>query len=115
MNDALLLIDLIQRFDHRDGDALLASARARLPAIEAARERARSAGVPVVYVNDMAGRWDADAPGLVRDARENGKGGDVIERIAPGPDDRFVLKAKYSAFDHTPLSNASRETSLAPG
>jgi nicotinamidase-related amidase len=27
----------------------------------------------------------------------------VIDEIAPRPGDRFVLKPRYSAFDHTPL------------
>jgi nicotinamidase-related amidase len=105
------MIDLIQRFDHEDGDALLASARNRLPAILAAGARAREAGVPVVYVNDNGGRWDADFPGLVRDARE-AAGGDVVERVAPRPGDRAVLKARYSAFDHTPLVILLRELEI---
>jgi nicotinamidase-related amidase len=111
MKDALLLVDLIQRFDHRDGDKLLASARERLPAMLAARDDARSADVPVVYVNDIGGRWDADFPGLVRDALE-AAGGDVIEQIAPQQGDRAVLKARYSAFDHTPLVILLRELEI---
>jgi nicotinamidase-related amidase len=111
VKDAFLLLDLIQRFDHRDGDKLLASARERLPAILAARDHARAANAPVVYVNDHGGRWDADFPGLVREARE-AAGGDVIEQIAPQPGDRAVLKARYSAFDHTPLVILLRELEI---
>src|SRR4051794_7046483 len=87
--DALLLIDLIQRFDHDDGEELLASVRERAGGIRAAIETARAAGVPVVYVNDAAGRWDSDAPGFVRDAIEEGKGGDVLRGLAPAEGDPF--------------------------
>ena len=109
MNDALLLVDLVDRFDHEDGDRLLASLRERLPALLAAIASARRAGVPVVYVNDVVGPWTSDAPGLVRAAIEQGRGGDVLARVAPEPGDRFVLKPRYSAFDHTPLVLVLRE------
>jgi hypothetical protein len=40
VRDALVVIDLLQRFDHEDGDALLASVRDRLPGLRAALDRA---------------------------------------------------------------------------
>jgi nicotinamidase-related amidase len=112
MRDALLVIDLIQRFDHEDGEALLASVRDRAAGIAAAIDEARAADVPVVYVNDAAGRWDSDAPGFVRDAIEQGKGGDVLRRLAPRPGDPFLFKARYSVFDHTPLVLLLREQEI---
>jgi len=108
MRDALLPIDLFQRFEHEDGDALLASLRERLPALQDVLERARAADVPVVYVNDAAGRWDGDAPGLVRDAL-GGKGGGALAELAPRDGDAFVLKPRYSVFDHTALVLLLRE------
>jgi nicotinamidase-related amidase len=56
-----------------------------------------------VYINDQLERWDADAPGLVRSAFAVRGGGEVIAPLVPEPDDRFVLKPRYSAFDHTAL------------
>jgi nicotinamidase-related amidase len=111
MRDALLLIDVISDFEHDDGDALLASFRDRLPGFRAVISTARARGIPVVYSNDMQGRWDADAPALVRDALE-GLGGDVIAEIGPHAGDRFVLKPRYSAFDHTPLVLLLRELEI---
>jgi nicotinamidase-related amidase len=99
---ALLAIDLISTFEHEDADAVLASFQQRVGAIEAALERARAEGVPVIYVNDANGRWDGDAPSHVRRA-EAGRGGDVVRRIAPRDDDMFFFKPRYSAFDQTPL------------
>jgi nicotinamidase-related amidase len=112
VKDALLVIDVVNTFEHEDGDALLASFRERLPGIQTALARAREAGIPVVYVNDNAGRWDSDAPALVRAAVEGGRGGDVVAAVAPQPGDRFVLKPRYSAFDHTPLVIILRELEI---
>lgn len=108
MRDALVLIDVVKRFEHEDGEALLASFRERIAGFEEALRRARAVGIPVVYVNDDAGRWDSDAPALLRLALE-GRGGDVVARVAPREGERFLLKPRYSAFDHTPLVLLLRE------
>jgi len=108
VRDALVVIDLLQRFDHEDGDALLASLRRRLPGLRSALERARSDEVPVVYVNDLDGRWDSNAPALVADALA-GPGGDALAELAPREGDRLLLKPRYSIFDHTPLVILLRE------
>ena len=104
MKDALLLVDLINGFDHDDGDRLLRSFRQRLSSMQAAISHARHSEIPVIYVNDDAGRWDGDAPELVRSAIEEGRGGDVVALVAPGDGDRIVVKPRYSGFDHTPLA-----------
>lgn len=108
MRDALVVIDLLQRFDHEDGDALLSSLRGRLPGLVDALGRARADGTPVVYVNDLDGRWDSNAPALVRDALD-GPGGDALAEVAPREGDRILLKPRYSIFDHTPLVVLLRE------
>jgi nicotinamidase-related amidase len=102
VRDVLLLIDVVNRFDHEDADALLASFRERVEGIEAAIEDARRGGTPIVYVNDTFGDWTSDAPALIRSAIE-GKGGDVVRRIGPRDGEPFLLKPRYSALDHTPL------------
>ena len=111
MRDALVLIDVVNLFDHEDGEKLLASFRERLSGLEALLRKSRAAGTPVVYVNDSFGRWDSDAPGLVRDALE-GPGGDVLLALAPSEGDRFILKPRYSIFDHTPLDILLRKLEI---
>src|SRR3954451_21674816 len=69
---------------------------------------AREVGMPVIYVTDHHGRWDGDARGLVEEAL-GGHGGDVIVDLAPRPGEPFLLKARYSAFDHTSLELLLRE------
>lgn len=101
---ALVLIDVVNGFDFEDGERLLAHARPAAERIARLRQRARTAGVPVVYVNDNVGRWRDDFPAVVRHhLREEAPGRDVAERLRPAPDDYAVLKAKHSAFFQTAL------------
>jgi nicotinamidase-related amidase len=108
VKDALLLVDVVNDFEHEDGDKLMASLRARHAGLVRALGRARADEVPVVYANDTFGAWDGDAPGLVRRAVA-GRGGELVAAIVPREGDRFVVKPRYSAFDHTPLELILRE------
>ncbi len=108
VNDALLVIDVIPSLDHEDAGELLDSFRQRLSDMRAAIDRARERGIPVIYVNDHEGRWDSDAPGLVRDALES-PAGDVVRELGPKQGDHFVLKPRYSTFDRTPLQLLLKE------
>jgi nicotinamidase-related amidase len=100
--DALLVVDVLDRFDHDDAEQLLASFRDRGETMARAIEAARETGVPVIYVNDDRDRWDSDAPALAREAAD-GPGGEVIRELLPRPGDHVLLKHRYSAFDHTAL------------
>jgi nicotinamidase-related amidase len=105
VHDALLVVDVFNDFDHDDGEALFASFRDRLGAIAEAVRSARAQGIPVVFVNDQRG-WDADAPSLVRTALDAAP---ELVALAPEAGDSFVLKPRYSAFDHTALVLLLRE------
>jgi nicotinamidase-related amidase len=105
--EALILLDVITSFEHEDGDRLLASARARGPAMRQALEQGRGR-IPVIYVNDADGCWDGDAPAHVRRALA-GPGGDVIRMVAPAEGDRFLFKGAYSAFDDASLGRLLHE------
>lgn len=111
MRDALVLVDVVQTFEHEDGARLLESFRSRHAGFVAALERARGEGVPVVYANDNFGVWDGDAPRLVRSALE-GPGGELVETMAPRDGETCVVKPRYSAFDHTPLELILRELGI---
>jgi nicotinamidase-related amidase len=108
VRDALLLVDVMNTFEHADGERLLDSFRRRHDGLVRALERARAADVPVVHANDNVGVWDGDAAGLVRTAVA-GPGGELVAAVAPRAGDRFVIKPRYSAFDHTPLELVLRE------
>jgi nicotinamidase-related amidase len=101
--EVLIVLDVVTTFEHDDGERLLASLRARSPALRRALEHARGR-IAVVYVNDANGRWDGNAPGHVERALAGG-GGDVVRELAPASGDRFLFKPRYSGFDDTALGH----------
>ena len=111
MKDALVLVDVVQTFEHEDGDKLPESFRSRRDGFVSAPTRARGGNVPVVYANDNFDLWDGDAPRLVRSALA-GRGGELMEAIAPREGETFVVKPRYSAFDHTPLELILQELEI---
>jgi nicotinamidase-related amidase len=106
--EALLVLDVINDFEHADGDRLLASFRARVEGLEGALAQARRSGLDVIYVNDAQGDWNGERSLHVARAL-NGKGGDVVGRVAPEADERFLFKGTYSAFYETPLARLLHE------
>ena len=106
----LILLDLITDFEFHDGAALL---RRTIPAarkIAALKERAKRAGVPVIYVNDNFGKWQEDFKTMADHFRRpEAKGRTVVEMLHPGPDDYYVLKPHRSAFYATSLELLLRD------
>jgi nicotinamidase-related amidase len=102
--DALLLVDVLADFGHEDGESLLRSYRAALPALERLIGEARAGGVPIIYANDDFGTWSGDRGVVEAAAREGSPDPSIFDTVAPQRDDAFLCKPRYSAFDHTPLT-----------
>jgi nicotinamidase-related amidase len=101
---ALVLIDVINDLEFPEGDQLLHFALPMARQIAALKQRARQAGVPVIYVNDNFGRWRSDFSAQVRHCLEDGVQGEpVVELLRPDEEDYFVLKPKHSGFFSTTL------------
>ncbi len=101
---ALLLIDVINDLEFPEGEQLLRFAVPMADRISLLTERARKAGVPVVYINDNFGRWRSDFNAQVEHCLSDGvRGRPVVERLRPQDDDYFVLKPKHSGFYSTTL------------
>ena len=101
---ALLLIDVINDLEFRDGDALLDQALPAAEKIADLKRRAKAAGVPTVYVNDNFGRWRSDFRQTVEHCLESDvRGRPLAQLLAPAADDYFVLKPKHSGFQSTVL------------
>ncbi len=102
---ALLIVDLISDMEFEGGDALAANALPAAQRISRLKERAKEAGIPVIYVNDNYGRWQSDLSKIVERARHPGvRGRQIAELLLPKDDDYFVLKPKHSAFFSTTLA-----------
>ena len=99
---ALVVIDMINTYDHEDAERLRASAEEVVPVLGKLVERARKADAPVIYVNDNFGEWRSDHRALVDEAL-SGEHGSLVEPIVPDEDAMFVVKARHSIFYETPL------------
>lgn len=101
---ALLMIDVINDFRFAGAEALLEQAAPVANRIATLCERARQAGIPIIYVNDNFGRWQSDQKKLLRHALSpDSPGHAIVERLQPAETDYFVLKAKHSGFFSTIL------------
>jgi nicotinamidase-related amidase len=99
---ALVVIDMINPYEHEDADRLVDSVRDTLPTVVELLERAGAEDVPVVYVNDNFGSWRSNRDDLVASALR-GRHPDLVEPIRPGPESLFVVKVRHSIFFQTPL------------
>lgn len=100
---ALLVIDMLNSYEHEDAEALVESVREALPGVRALLEQAREAGAPVVYVNDNFGRWRSHH-GEILETALAGRYSDLVEPIAPDGESLFVVKVRHSVFYETPLA-----------
>jgi nicotinamidase-related amidase len=99
---ALLVIDMFNTYDFEDADALLANVERVVPNICALVDRAEEDGTALLFVNDNYGDWNASRDDLVGRALE-GRGGKVLEPLAPRDDTLMIHKARHSVFYQTPL------------
>jgi nicotinamidase-related amidase len=106
---ALLLIDVINDLDFPEANQLLRYARPMARKLLRLKERAKKAGIPVIYVNDNFGRWQSDFRRQVEHClRENSRGREIVSLLRPEEDDYFVLKPKHSGFFSTTLETLLR-------
>ena len=108
---ALVVIDMINTYDHEDAERLRESAEQAVPVIGELVGRARDAGAPIIYVNDNFGQWRSDQDALVKDALE-GEHASLVEPIVPDDDAMFVVKARHSIFYETPLEYLLRQEEI---
>ncbi|MDP9171933.1 MAG: cysteine hydrolase [Acidobacteriota bacterium] len=106
---ALVLVDVISDFDFPDGARLLRNAMPMAPKLARVKQRAREAGIPVIYVNDNLGQWRSEASKLVEFClAPKSAGREFVELLRPDKEDYFVLKPMHSAFFQTPLETLLR-------
>jgi nicotinamidase-related amidase len=103
-NTAVLILDMVSEFHFPDAQRLVRSARKTADGIARLKTRAYAANVPVIYVNDTAGKWESDQRAFIeRCMKPEARGHDVVATIAPTTRDYFMFKPKHSAFFGTPL------------
>jgi nicotinamidase-related amidase len=101
-NVGLVVIDMLNRYEHEDADRLIGSVRGVLPAIQDLIARAQEQGIPIIYINDNYGEWSA-GPGELCARALQGRHHDLVEPILPPTGAAFVTKARHSIFYETSL------------
>jgi nicotinamidase-related amidase len=106
---ALVVIDMLNTYEHEDSEALTRSVREVLPNIRDLIGRAGDDDdVEVVYVNDLYGQWNAGRTELLERVLA-GTHRDLVEPVVPGEDVAFIVKARHSIFYETPLEYVLRQ------
>ncbi|MER6630537.1 isochorismatase family cysteine hydrolase [Streptomyces sp. NPDC000987] len=108
---ALIVIDMINTYDHQDAELLLPSAEEAVPVVAGLLRRARDKDVPVIYVNDNFGEWRSHH-GELLDKALAGPHARLVEPLRPDDASLFVVKARHSAFFETPLSYLLRQQGI---
>ena len=105
---ALLVIDMLNPYDHEDAEPLAESVRDKLPRIVELRDHAAGGSDTLtVYVNDNGDRWEADRGTLIELALE-GEHPDLVEPIVPREEVPFMMKGRHSIFYETALHHLLR-------
>jgi nicotinamidase-related amidase len=99
---ALIVVDMLNPYDHEDADRLTKSVEDVIEPIAALVARAADTGVEVIYVNDNYGDWNSSHEELAERALE-GRRRDLVEPILPPDKADFVIKARHTIFYMTPL------------
>jgi nicotinamidase-related amidase len=99
---AVIVVDMLNPYDHEDADRLVESVEGVVEPIAALIERAGERGVEVIYVNDNYGDWNSSQEELA-EAALNGGRPDLVEPILPPDGADFVIKARHTIFYMTPL------------
>jgi nicotinamidase-related amidase len=99
---ALIVIDMLNAYEHEDAEQLTRSVKQTLPAMTRLIERAARDDVLTIYVNDNFGSWNSNRDELLETALGS-EFAHLVEPIAPTDDTLFVVKARHSIFYGTPL------------
>ncbi|MFG2287724.1 cysteine hydrolase family protein [Streptomyces sp. NPDC048595] len=105
---ALIVIDMLNSYEHEDAELLLPSVRTVLPHLTSLIERARRSDTEVIYVNDNFGLWRSHHDELLENVL-SGPYADLVEPVRPDDDSLFVIKARHSIFYQTPLEYLLRQ------
>jgi nicotinamidase-related amidase len=97
MSSALIVVDMLNTYEHPDAERLMESVRTVVPVLASALDQARDSGVPIVYVNDNYSEWTYGRRELI-DSAMHGAAPELVEPIIPADDAPFVIKARHSIF-----------------
>jgi nicotinamidase-related amidase len=107
----LLVVDMLNHYEHEDATELRQAVGKALPAMQQLVARAAGAGVPIAYVNDNHGDWSAGRSEICARAL-GGADPALVEPILPPADVAFLAKARHSIFYETQLDYMLRRQGI---
>jgi nicotinamidase-related amidase len=108
---ALIIIDMLQTYEHEDAEELRENVEAILPRLSDLVARAREHDAPVIYVNDSFGDWRGDRASFLEQVAD-GPHSDLVKPLLPDEDALFITKARHSIFYETPLEYLLRSEEI---
>jgi nicotinamidase-related amidase len=102
VKSALIVVDMLNSYEHEDADRLTRSVEDVVEPISELVARAGREGAEVIYVNDNYGDWNSSAEELAQRAMD-GSRPDLVEPLLPPDGADFVIKARHTIFYMTPL------------
>jgi nicotinamidase-related amidase len=106
-NLATIVIDMLNPYDHEDGEELAAQVKDRIEPIRGLIDATPGAGAQLVYVNDNYEDFTATSKDLGAAAMK-GRHPELVEPILPPKGTLFVQKVRHSAFYSTALDHLLR-------
>lgn len=106
MNNALLIIDMLNDFVQPWAPLEVPETRSIIAAVQKRIATARAAGQPVIYICDAHAPDDREFArmGWPPHAVRGTAGAQIIDELAPAETDAVVEKTSYSAFHQTGLA-----------
>ncbi|AST93950.1 MULTISPECIES: cysteine hydrolase family protein [Sutcliffiella] len=111
MSHALLIIDIINDFQFGHGAVLAEKTQAFVPDLLALKKKLKKLKIPIIYVNDHYGIWQADYNKIIEKC-SNIRSKHIIDILEPEQDDFFLIKPKHSAFYETALHTLLTELKI---
>jgi nicotinamidase-related amidase len=102
MTAALIVVDMLNPYEHKDADPLMASVQRMLDNLRELIAAGREEGLRTVYVNDNHGDWTAGPKDIAQRALAGARP-DLVESVLPPDDAPFIIKARHSIFYETLL------------
>jgi nicotinamidase-related amidase len=108
---ALIVIDMLNPYEHEDADELAANVQGMVAPLRELIERALESDVELVYVNDNYGDFAASRDDIVERA-VGGRHPELVEPLVPPEGCAFLPKVRHSAFYSTALEYFLRQRDI---
>jgi len=100
---ALLIIDMLNDFAHKDGKLYCETAKLVIPKIVAIRKKARELGIPIIYIMDRHKKGDKELKLWGDHAMVGTWGSFPVKDLMIRPSEIVVTKSFYSGFSRSDL------------